>query len=144
MELTYSDGARDVEAIAVDGEGQVLVWSKRPGESAVYVVPFASGPVTASRVTTLFHAGMPATPDELLTGMDYDASRGAMVIRTYSTVAAAFVDVPATWAARTRIDWAPLPTGLELQGEAVAWGTGGEYWHVAEGNRARVYRVSCR
>ncbi len=144
MELTYADGARDVEALAVDAEAQVIIWSKRSGESAVYVVPFVSGPVSAERVTTLFHASMPATPDELLTGMDYDAAREAMVIRTYSTVAAAIVGPPSEWSGLTRIDWEPLPTGLELQGEAVAWGSEQDYWHVAEGNRARVYRVTCR
>jgi hypothetical protein len=141
MTVRYADGARDAEALYVDGTGRVGIMSKEPGETGLYVGAFEAGEVEWSRRATVDLSALFAGSDELLTAADYDPERGALIIRTYSSVAGMMW--PGGDGPVREGRWRVLPNGVELQAEALAWGTEG-YWHVAEGSRARVYRVDCR
>lgn len=140
MTVRYADGARDAEALYVDGRGRVGIMSKEPGETGLYLGAFEAGEVEWSRTATVDLSALFAGSDELLTAADYDSERGALIIRTYSSVAGMMW--PGGDGPVREGRWQVLPNGAELQAEAVAWGTEG-YWHVAEGSRARVYRVDC-
>lgn len=140
MTVRYADGARDAEALYVDGTGRVGIMSKEPGETGLYLGSFEVGEVEWTRTATIDLRELFAGSDELLTAADYDPERGAILIRTYSSLAGMVWPDGAGPMRGAR--WQVLPHGVELQAEAVAWGGQG-YWHVAEGSRARVYRVDC-
>lgn len=140
MTLRYADGPRDAEALYVDATGRVGVMSKEPGETGLYRGVFEVGEVEWARSATIDLSALFAGSDELLTAADYDPERGAILIRTYSSLAGMLWPEGAGPVPEGR--WWVLPNGVELQAEAVAWGDEG-YWHVAEGSRARVYRVDC-
>ena len=140
MTVRYADGARDAEALYVDGTGRVGIMSKEPGVTGLYLGSFEQGEVEWARSATVDLSGLFAGSDELLTAADYDPERDAMLIRTYSSLAG--MEWPDGAGPVREGRWLVLPNGVELQAEAVAWGEQG-YWHVAEGSRARVYRVDC-
>jgi hypothetical protein len=118
----------------------VGIMSKEPGVTGLYLGSFEEGEVEWARSATVDLSGLFAGSDELLTAADYDPERDAMLIRTYSSLAG--MEWPDGAGPVREGRWLVLPNGVELQAEAVAWGEQG-YWHVAEGSRARVYRVDC-
>lgn len=143
IRLTYPDGARDAEALLVDTDETVWVLSKEPGVSRVYSAPFGGGDTELTFRGELDLTSLPAGDRELLTGADFDASTGRVLLRTYTAIAEARLARGADVSTLLRATLTRVPAGVELQGEAVAALPDG-YLHVAEGRGPRVWRIGCR
>lgn len=134
----YPDGPRDAEALVVDGSGDVYVLSKESGEFGVYRTSFDGGSGVMAAVGRTSLSGIPMGAAQTITAADWSAEYG-LLIRTYATVGHApdaLLDAPESWRFES------VPTGLELQGETVAW-RGDGYVHVSEGSSPPIHGVSC-
>jgi sugar lactone lactonase YvrE len=132
--LTYEDGPHNAEALMIDPVDELLVIvTKGDGPAGVYATPLASGDgAVLERVGEVDTGGI--GPLGLVTGGDISPDGSAVLLRTYGgghlyrrpagqPLAAAFTG-PAC----------DVPTGLEIQGEAIAFtGTGDGYLTMGEG-----------
>ncbi len=155
--VTFPDGPRDCEAVAVAAEeGKVYLLAKRANPHGIYTLPLrpaagASSPM-AERVGQL--APLPAAPEllQLLpvpagafraqpTGLDFAADGSAAVILTYGEVLVYPKTWDETWATALARPGRVLGShGLD-QGEAVAFGAEGREIHATgEGTGAPLLR----
>lgn len=152
VRFAYPDGPHDVEGLAVDPGGDlVLVTKGRSGPTLLYTIPVheASVAMTTGRAITVGKAHvLPIEPDwvlnRIVTGAAIDPSARFLALRTYSEL---YV-----------LPW-PLPDSLppdppscflgdlEPQGEAVAWEREDRAFlltsETADGERGRLLRVEC-
>lgn len=143
MTLRYATGAVDAEALFVRGQ-QVVVMTKEPGRSRVFAVDFEAGAdLEVSEIATLSLEGLPAGASELLTAADWHPESG-LLLRTYTTVAWVPLADDAPLSVLGEAVPVPLPVGLDLQGESIAWfDDGAGYFHAGEGRDVRSYAVRC-
>jgi len=132
--LTYADGPHNAEALMIDPVDELLVIvTKGDGPAGVYATPLPLGDAAVlERVGEVDTGGI--GPLGLVTGGDVSPDGSAVLLRTYGggllyrrpagrPVASAFAG-PAC----------DVPTGVEIQGEAVAFtGTGDGYLTIGEG-----------
>ncbi len=142
VRLTYPDGARDAEALLVGPDETVWILSKEPGLARVYSAPFPRGDAELMFRGELDLSTLPAGDRELLTGADFDAATGRVLLRTYTGIAEARLGPGVDVSALLSVPITRVPAGVELQGEAVAALPDG-YLHVAEGRGPRVWRIRC-
>jgi hypothetical protein len=142
--FVYPDGPRDAEALVIDDAESVWIFAKDFGGSTAWSSPFAGAPERPLAARgTLDLSALPAGTAELVTGADWSRARGALLVRTYSTVGVLVLDAPLSGGDDpTHAPGVALPTGAEIQGEAVAWTDDG-YVHAAEGTGAKLWRVRC-
>lgn len=147
MHLVYPDGRYDAESLVVDDDLQVWILTKRPaGVTRLYTAPFAPNeepvPLTFIRAFDLRELAVRGARD-FPTAADWDPDRRIFLLRLY-TLAAAFL-VP-SGDLRTLFDTPGtlVPTGVEIQGEAIAWTRAGGYVHVSEGSEAVIWHVRRR
>jgi hypothetical protein len=132
--LTYEDGPHNAEALMIDPVDELLVIvTKGDGPAGVYATPLAWGDeAVLERVGEVDTGGLGLLGT--VTGGDISPDGSAVLLRTYGgallyrrpagqPVASAFAG-PAC----------DVPTGLEIQGEAIAFtGTGDGYLTIGEG-----------
>lgn len=134
--LTYHytyDVPVDVEAIAIDDDGSLLMLTKENDTSRLLTAPLQEGP------TQMEELG--AQPFVLVTAMDF--SPAGLAVRTYADIYhfAHLGDAATSFAG----EWRRGRPGAEFQGEAIAWradGTG--FVTVPEGVGAPVHVYECR
>lgn len=132
VDVTYPDGPHNVEA-AFAHDGVVALLTKQGGESQIFEVrpPAGGGAVTARRVGSF----VPEGPLKLVTGASLAPDGGAVLIRTY--LGAWVYPVAAGQSPAQALATAtpcPVPTGAEVQGEAIAFTRDGAgYVTVGEG-----------
>jgi hypothetical protein len=134
MTLTYEDGPHNAEALLIDPvDEQLVIVTKGDGPAGVYATPLASsGAAVLERVGEVDTGGIGLLG--LVTGGDISPDGSAVLLRTYGgghlyrrpagkPLASAFTE-PAC----------DVPTGVEIQGEAIAFnGTGDGYLTIGEG-----------
>lgn len=142
MDAVYDKGAHDAEALFVVGE-HIYILSKAGGESLLFSAPFEVGEgKTFVWQQTLSWREKGARSGFMATGADYAENPPRLLVRAYFQLIE-FVgeqgdDVTTLFGRRARI----VPTGMELQSEAVAYGPGG-YIHSPESTQAPLWSVTC-
>ncbi|MEZ4600671.1 MAG: hypothetical protein R2940_12860 [Syntrophotaleaceae bacterium] len=160
LSLTYPEGPRDCEAVAVDEKaGKILLLSKRTEPPVLYELPLeipaSDHPVVATPVALLETIPPPASFDLLLphgqfrsqpTAMDLSPDGGTLLVLTYRHAYLFRRQKGETWIAIL----ARQPQKVELpdlfalpQREAACFSADGMSWFVtSEGEGAGIYRVS--
>ena len=126
MELRYPVGPLNAEAMWVDEQARVVIFSKEEDRTRIFVAPFATGaPVVAALVGERKLPGGNLFVRELVTAADYDAATRRVAFRTYHH--AYEWRLPAGAGAEQLGALTPeaLPLALEAQGEAIAYLPGG-------------------
>ena len=126
MELRYPVGPLNAEAMWVDEQARVVIFSKEENRTRIFVAPFAAGgPVTATLVGERKLEGGNLFMAELVTAADYDASRRRVAFRTYHHAYEWRLPAGAGAEALGSLTPEVLPLALEPQGEAIAYLPGG-------------------
>ena len=138
LRLAYPDGPRDAEALVVDEQGRVFILSKEgDGTFGLYGSDFRDYPEDVTQLTAYgrFNLGfLPGGARTAVTAADFDAGERRLLVRTYNA-ALEYRLRPGQGLAELRgSPFQIVPTALEPQGEAIAYGPNG-YWHVSEGER---------
>lgn len=144
MVVRYETGPRDVEALIIGEDLTLHLITKRPGAPHVLSVAWSSDGedhLAADRGILEFPP-LPVPGPYLITGADFDAGFGRVLLRTYVNVFECEVDSldPGrieAWECRE------VPQMLEFGGEAIAWADNGGYIHVSEGAGTAISRVDC-
>lgn len=135
VELTYPDGPRDCESVAIGETGDLYLLSKHDaGVSTLYVAraPFGDA-VTLEIVTTIDVGGATVPGARQTTGMDLSRSGRALLLRTYNRAYLFTRGADETWADGLGRAPTRLPAAFELQGEAIAWRADGRaYFTISE------------
>jgi hypothetical protein len=141
----YPEGPQDAEALVIDGEGTPFVLTKRTDKtSRIYQIPTHD-----SEMATLIGA-IDTGPADAMAGLptattaaDFWADAGRLIVRGYLyTFEVRLTDGKISDAPTS--DSAQVLTGLELQGEAIAYDPSGPaIWHVSEGSHPRLWRIPC-
>ncbi len=146
MTLTYPDGARDCEALAVDGAGELLYLVEKSGNDrcGVYRAAWKAG-VAASVLERAgdFHVPHSISFFRLVTGADYAADRHALVLRTYAALHEYAATTP-----RSPMELLSTVTPVTLtapalpQAEAVCFSADTRaLFTVSEGKAQQLYRI---
>ncbi len=154
LQVTYEDGARDCESLAVDPrEGFVYLLSKREAAPRLYRVPLAaaSGTAVARRVGDVAHFPQPNAAQRLLkipTGlyrgspcaMDFAADGSAAVIVTYGDVCYFPRAAGESWATALAREPRLLAPHALPQTEAVAFSQDAKSIYVCSEDSPRLLR----
>ncbi|TVR04366.1 MAG: hypothetical protein EA398_02340 [Deltaproteobacteria bacterium] len=146
MHLDYLEGPRDAEALVVDDDMRLWILTKRPaGQTELHTAPFIPNdeaepwPLEFVRDFSLAELG-PGAAADMVTAADWDSERSLLILRLYSR--ALVFPVPDRDLRRLfELPGTRVPTGMEIQGEAIAWTRDGGYIHVAEGRSATLWKV---
>lgn len=147
FELVYPDGPRDAEALMVwPGSGELFLVEKTHGKpSGVYLLPGTAKPGrhVLQRVGEV-RVGGDLAEAQMITGGDVALDGRHVVLRTYlgAYEFSAPDGRPDGW-------WRSKPTkirtGLELQGEAIAYSRDGRWLYTSsEGSPCPIQRISIR
>jgi hypothetical protein len=135
MRLTYEDGPHNAEALMIDPvDEKLVIVTKDDGPAGVYVAPLAfADQAVLERVGEVDPRAAIGLLGQV-TGGDISPDGSAVLLRTYGggllyrrpagrPVASAFTETACK-----------VPTGVEIQGEAIAFtGDGGGYLTIGEG-----------
>ncbi len=146
--FSYPDGPRDAEALAIHPDGSLYVFSKYPGgTSEMYAFPPLTEPEEPVAVT---HVGDLDTGEfavQTTTAADIHPGGRRLILRTYITAWEWRLDPGAPFHQIISADRFNVPTGLEVQGESIAYDPAtGDYLHASEriGDLdPPIYRISC-
>lgn len=136
VELTYPDGAQNSEAMVVDSSGRVFLLTKVWGTSQLFSTDFVDGELEL--VTTI----QMDTAIGYVTAADLSQDGSRLLIRSYSNAAEYRIDEGGLELLH-EAEAAVVPTRAERQGESIAYGPNGDYWHVSEGDEPAIYHVRC-
>lgn len=126
MELRYPVGPLNAEAIWVDEQARVVIFSKEEDRTRIFVQPFATGaPVVAALVGERKLPGGNLFVRELVTAADYDAATRRVAFRTYHHAYEWRLPAGAGAEQLAGLEPVVLPLALEPQGEAIAYLPGG-------------------
>ncbi|MDF1565121.1 MAG: hypothetical protein P1V51_18940 [Deltaproteobacteria bacterium] len=145
LTLSYGDGARDAEALFVEGGRPFLVTKGREGPPAVYAVEgelLDGASRTLRRLFTFADDDLePASP--WVTAADLHAASSRLLLRGYDSLHE--LDLGGALSAATLGSAAirPVPAATEPQGEAVAWEPGGEGYLTLSEQVGELHRVAC-
>jgi hypothetical protein len=142
LRFTFSDGAHDVEAMAVHPQtGEILLITKdeRPG---VWTLPAdATGTVDATRIGTLDLEDYDLESEEP-TSADLSPWGTRLALRTDEDIL--FLQGDGTFTSLLSATGVRLPAPAGLTGEAVTWDIDGDrLWGIDEGVGAPLWEVSC-
>ena len=147
LHLTYPDGARDCEALVVDGQAQVWLLTKEWGVGVfrLYRAPFepAAGPVELTFISEHDVTGVPGDFVALVTGADYREDVGRLLVRLYGAALEYRLPQGAGLESLGVAERLVVPSGDEAQGESIAYAPEGGYLHVSEGSAAPLWYVPC-
>jgi len=138
----YPEGPQDAEAMVVDGSGQPFVLTKRTDTtSRIYRVPI-DGSGVATRVSTVTIGEVEGLPTAV-TAADFWPNANRLLIRAYlQTIELQLGDTGIAGAETASST--PIITGLDPQGEAIAYDPNGpSIWHVSEGINPSLWVISC-
>ena len=157
LRLTYADGPRDCEAVAVDAaSGLILLASKEIdhrgrfyGQAGLYITPIDGLWVDAAAGSDTGPGAQPEVrvldrvtdlPTVIATGMSVSPDGRFLALANYGD--GLYAEQPAAgWRALDRFENLPLPP--RRQGESIAFGRDGRsLWLTAEGVGEPVWRVS--
>ncbi|TVR05428.1 MAG: hypothetical protein EA398_00040 [Deltaproteobacteria bacterium] len=144
MRVRYPDGPRDAEAMWVDTRQNVWIASKEPGGlTRLYTIPFRATVPEQIRVLTFVDQFLlrdvlseEDARTQRVTAADFEAETGRVIFRTRDFA----FEFALAGRPLTRLFNAPVrtvPAADEPQGEAIAWGPNGGYYHTSEGPEAR-------
>lgn len=146
LDLSYDEGARDVEAIFVDADGDLYLIDKygSRGKYGVWRVPsdaFDSPSYLASRFATIT---LPVESDGLITDADLHPTRASLLVRTYWSVLLFEGETLADALGSDALYVEGGEMGFEPQGEAIAWSQAGtKFFTTSEGKHATVSEWDC-
>ncbi len=142
--LSYPDGPRDAEALAVHPDGAVYLFAKYPGgTSEMYVFPELTPdvPVTLEYLGDL-NTGFALS---LTTAADIHRNGRRLLLRTYVSIAEWRLDEGLPFAEIVNAERFWTPFGIEVQGEAVAYDPAdGNYLQISEWEYPPIYRIGCQ
>ena len=156
--FTWPHGPRDIEALAVLPDGQAVAVSKdkKGGLAEIYRIALGAGSAANASRLGVIDTALDDVPDGLglaVTGADLSADGTRLLVRTYLKVfvfdvGGALMLPPAqTGVALAAAPRRIAPSGLDVQGEAVAWSRAGGFWHGSEAFGSfvgRLWRVRCQ
>lgn len=138
----YPDGPQDAEALVVDPSGVPFVLTKRTDiSSKIYRVP-TDGSGLSTHVATISTGTVEGLPTAT-TAADLSSDGKRLLVRGYLytfelTLTGASLDAAEAGSA------AQVQTGLEVQGEAIAYDHAHQtIWHVSEGINPQLWRIPC-
>lgn len=146
LDLSYDEGARDVEALFVDASGDLYLIDKygETDKRGVFYVPssaFDDASFTASRVATLT---LPGASDGLVTDADLHPTRPLLLVRTYWSVLAYEGESIGEMLESEALYIEGGEFGFEPQGEAIAWSKDGtRFFTTSETQYATVSEWAC-
>jgi hypothetical protein len=158
LRLSYPDGARDAESLAVDGEdGTLYLLSKREAFPRLYRVALPAKSAQGRHELTLTYLGevrsIPAPTEEERrrneygkfraqpTAMSFFAPARRIALLTYGSAYIAPLGADGDWLAALNEALCRLPTPELPQAEAVAVDADGWVLATSEGRRAPVLRI---
>lgn len=143
LRVRYPGGARDVEAIAADGDTVLLISKEMSQAATAFAVTWPSTPTTTPVTATAI-----GTMDLIvITGADlFRGPCGArLLVRTYLAVWLFEGPEDATLADLLAAPRRTLVTPAEDQGEAIAWNVSGDaYWTASEGAQQDLHVARCQ
>lgn len=126
MELRYPGGPINAEAMWVDEQGRVVIFSKEENRTRIFVAPFTTGSVVeATLVGERKLEGGNLFVAELVTAADFDPARRRVAFRTYHHAYEYRLPAGAGAEQLAGLEPVALPLALEAQGEAIAYLQGG-------------------
>jgi hypothetical protein len=136
----YPDGPQDVEAMAITPQGMPVLFSKRQdGTSKVFLFSDLQSNPTQIATLNLGKKGLAAS----VTAADMLPDGSRVLIRAYFLA----LEYRLPQADILQIESAevvPVPTGLELQGESIAYeNLQGGFWHISEGASPSLFYAAC-
>ncbi len=139
--FSYPDGPHNAEAFVVHPTTGVVTIFTKAATSRVFELtpPLEPGMVATAAGEIAFDSFLP-----LATGADIDAGATVLAIRTYADVL--LFPIPAGGSARDALAQpsCAAPHAAEMQGEAIAFLTGGaSYVTASEGAATELHRVDC-
>jgi len=132
--LTYPEGAQNSEALFVDGNGRLFLLTKVWRTSQLFTSDFNDG--VLELITSIDLAS------STVTGADLRADGSRLLVRTYSNAFEYQLD-GLEFDALGEAESLFVPSSAERQGEAIAYGPSGDYWHVSEGDGPSIYHIRC-
>jgi hypothetical protein len=140
--FSYPEGPQDAEALVIDQDGTPFVLTKRTDMSSrVYRIPTA-GPAEAELIGTLSTGTIAGLPTAT-TAADLWAETGQLIVRGYLYTFEVRLGEGGMRAAPSTAG-TQVVTGIELQGEAIAYDPAGPtIWHVSEGSNPQLWRIPC-
>ena len=138
----YSEGPQDAEALLVTGDGQPYVLTKRTdATSHIYRVPTEGGDL-AERVATIRTGTTDGLPTAT-TAADLWPDDSRLLVRGY-LYSFELTLGPEGLAGAESATHTAVTTGVELQGEAIAYdAVGRAIWHIGEGVNPPIWRIPC-
>ena len=138
----YADGPQDAEALIVDQSGQPYVLTKRlDATTHMYRIP-VDETRQANRITTIKTGDIEGLPSAT-TAADLGPHNQRLVIRGYLRTIELDISDDQLESADTATQQV-LETGIELQGEAIAYHpTDRSIWHVGEGVNPVLWTIPC-
>lgn len=162
LELTYPDGARDAESLAVDSRtGALYLLSKRDSSPRLYrtVLPVLPESLPGGEVSlALEFVGAvnsipPPTQEEIErapygrfraqpTSMTFSPERDLIAVLTYGRAYIAPLDEERDWLTALNTSLCPIEPVELAQGETIAFDARGDLLVSSEGKRAPLYRLA--
>jgi hypothetical protein len=140
----YPEGPQDAEALVVNQHGEPHVLTKRTDiTTRIYRIPLEPGTTTAGVLLGTMSTGSVSGLPTSTTAADLWPDDSRLVVRGYLYTFEVVLDDGGLDSAPSA-ESSPITTGLEPQGEAIAYDpTGRAIWHVSEGNNPHLWRIPC-
>lgn len=138
----YTEGPQDAEALVVTPTGQPYVLTKRTdATSHIYRVPTSDSTI-AERVATISTGTTDGLPTAT-TAADLWPDGTRLLVRGY-LYSFELTLGPEGLAGADSATHTAVTTGVELQGEAIAYDAVGQaIWHIGEGVNPPIWRIPC-
>ena len=139
---TYAEGPQDAEALVVTPAGQPYVLTKRTdATSHIYRIPTSDSTI-AERVATISTGTTDGLPTAT-TAADLWPDGTRLLVRGY-LYSFELTLGPEGLAGADSATHTAVTTGVELQGEAIAYDAVGQaIWHIGEGVNPPIWRIPC-
>lgn len=140
----YPEGPQDVEALVIDRGGQPHVLTKRTDATArIYRIPLEAGETTTGVLLGTMSTGSVSGLPTATTAADLWPDDSRLIVRGYLSTLEISLD-EGGMASASVAEARPISTGLEPQGEAIAYDpTGRNIWHLSEGSNPHLWRIPC-
>jgi hypothetical protein len=140
----YPEGPQDAEALVVNQNGEPHVLTKRTDiTTRIYRIPLEPGTTTAGVLLGTMSTGSVSGLPTSTTAADLWPDDSRLIVRGYlSTLEVSLAD--GGMAAAPTAEAKPITTGLEPQGEAIAYDPIRRIiWHLSEGSNPPLWRIPC-
>ncbi len=145
MTLTYLDKPHDVEAMAVDEDTGIYLFSKQLGYSAYFR---ADGFSTKTSQSPSYMGRIDIKEDESITAADIHPDGLHLLLRTNDSIYEYNFDEKASIQSLAGLSYRTINAGSEEQGEAAAYNSeSGSIWHTSEAvsdDYPAIYEIRCQ